>query len=462
MKHKLCKTYKEAVEYLYSLIASGTKYELKKISFMADLIIKQARLEQGPNFKTPPYIQIIGTNGKGSVSRMVSSGFMACGIKTGLFTSPHLTVVRERFAINNEPISEELFINAVNDIMPIVQACIEKKDIGCPSFFETVCAAGYSLFLKQGCKALVFEAGLGGRLDATSAFKSSVTVLTNIDYDHTKTLGSTLKSIALEKIGALSSPLICNDPRKYIRSLVKKAVNKMGQKYIKPDKSSLNLINQNRMTLPGDHQLENAVAAISVFKFLKKSFKCTENFINMIDLKKAAQGIEKTTWSGRLEQFLIKKDEANKIKKDVNVLLDCAHNKAGARALNKYLETIKNSYSAIHCIIGMLGDKDSDSLFSRVLPYAKTLVISKPKNWRSRDPLEQLPRAEKYMDKSKIEIISEVNEAFDHIIKRIKPNELLLICGSIYLVGEVRGYMLNIPMDPKVKFRPPQASILNN
>jgi dihydrofolate synthase/folylpolyglutamate synthase len=462
------KTYKESLDYLYSLIASGTKYELTKISCLLKLIA-QSLESHGPAYEKPLFIQVIGTNGKGSVSRMISSGLMAAGYKTGLFTSPHLTVVRERFAINNDTIDPELFARAVNDIKPFVQACINDPLTGCPSFFETICAAAYLMFIKQGCNALVFEAGLGGRLDATSAFNIDLTVLTNVDFDHTKTLGPTLKAIALEKTGALKSPLICNDPRPYVRRLLKNQAQQKKLPFICPKKSCLP---QNFQTLLlGCHQKENALTAYSAIKYLFQNNLCQINLHQNILrrnnpsgpkisekeknilLCRALEGIGKTTWPGRLEYIQFNGRQ---------ILLDCAHNSAGARVLEKFLKEKYKEHIRIHGIIGMLGDKDSETLFSKIVPLLTSLTISRPKNWRSKDPGLYAPLAEKYIHKSAVSIIPQVNQAFDMVIKKTGPKDLILICGSIYLVGEVRGHILNIPMDPKIKFRPPKAGILTD
>lgn len=434
--------YLEAVEFMYSLVRHGTKYGLANIRTLLEMA---GRLSETRNC-----VHVLGTNGKGSVSAMTGAALRRCGHRTGVFTSPHLTVMKERFAIDGDMVTDSVFASGVDWLRRLIEEFRLGPGHGeYPSFFESALALGLGLFNRAECDAMVLEAGLGGEFDATTACGTDVTVITNVALDHTKTLGPNLRAIAKAKGGAIRAgvPVVCNDPRPYVRKIISSMARERGAEYFSardirvrnvqdpdPFVNSFELPGMPEwgtvsLKLPGTHQIENARTSIAALACLKSKGMD-------IPPAMAAKGLSEAAWPGRLEI----------VSRDPMVLLDGAHNPAGADTLAEFLNRVRPFVRKVHCLMGVLGDKDSIGLFSRILPHVDTLHLSRPKNWRSVPPETHLGEALKFIPSTVC--IPEIGEAWQRVLALSERNDMILACGSLYLIGELRGIILGIPGDP--------------
>ncbi len=312
-------TYPESVQFLYSL-----GHEVKTIKLGLDRI--RAVLEAlGNPQRAYKVVHVAGTNGKGSVCSMIDAGLRAAGVRSGMFTSPHLTEPTERIQIDGMPVSAAEFERAFN----VVHETAEKLDLDVhPTYFETVTAMGFWLFRERRIETAVVEVGLGGRLDATNIVEPVLTVITPVDMDHQFYLGNTLPEIAGEKAGILKAgvPAIFGKQRPEAAQVLDARAKALGIAVTRNEDYELHDLEVtsrgstfNGITCPlaGEHQVDNAVTAVLALQALG------------ID----PHGIEDARWPGRIEHVTPNPD----------TILDGAHNPAGAHAFAKYLRRFYGS-----------------------------------------------------------------------------------------------------------------------
>lgn len=379
-------------------------------------------------------IHIAGTNGKGSCSHMLAAVLQACGYKTGLYTSPHLKDFRERIKINGEMISQEFVVEFTERLTPL----IEKIN---PSFFELTVGMAFEYFVKERVDVAVIETGLGGRLDSTNIITPELSVITNIGMDHMNILGNTLQLIAVEKGGIIKkhrtvvigessmetdevfleiaaerhAPIVFADKRHYVSDWHHK------DGYLVTDIVSAH--DQSRATfhldLPGYYQLKNIVTVLEAIHQLR-----SENFELPADKVAAAlQQVKKTTgFHGRWET----------IHQRPAVVLDVAHNEDGMKELVKQIEL--TDFRHLHFVIGMVKDKEIERVL-QLLPKEATYYFTRA----------QIPRAlpeETLYERGKAlglkgEHYPNVNIALKSALARASKEDLVLVCGSVFIVGEV-------------------------
>jgi dihydrofolate synthase/folylpolyglutamate synthase len=377
----LTKLSNKSLNQIFSVERKKKKFNLNKTSKFLDRI-------NHPE-KDLKAIHVAGTNGKGSVCAMLNAVLQEAGYKVGMYTSPHLVKINERFRINNKLISnKELtkFTKKVNQL--------QKQHKINLSFFETLTVIAYLYFKEKKVGFAILETGLGGRLDATNTCNPLLTIITNISLEHTDILGSTIQQIAKEKAGIIKNniPIITNaskQPLKIIKNIAK-------QKKAKLIKAKNNV----KTNLKGIFQIENAKTASTALKQLK---------IKQSAIKK---GLNKVKWPGRFEL-------KNKI------LLDCAHNPDGIKALMK---SIKNKNLTI--IFGAMRDKNIKEM-AKFLKYKK-IILTKIKIAKARTPKQM----KKYF---KNPILT--NNLKQAINEAKKYNNQILITGSIYLIGEAYSFL---------------------
>ena len=310
--------YPDSVQFLYSL---GNEIKTAKLGLERIRAVLSALGEPQRSFRS---VHVAGTNGKGSTCAMIDAGLRAAGVRTGLFTSPHLLEPTERIQVEGIPVSQAQFQRAFE----VVHETAEKLDLDChPTYFETVTAMAFWLFGELGVETAVIETGLGGRLDATNVIEPLVTVITPIDFDHEAYLGHTIEAIAGEKAGILKAgvPAVFARQRPEAMAVLQARAQALGLSVTRAEDfeirdldidargSRFNLSGR-ELTCPlaGEHQVDNAVTAVLALQ----------------ELSVDPEGIAETTWPGRLEF----------VSPNPDVLLDGAHNPAGARALRRYLE----------------------------------------------------------------------------------------------------------------------------
>lgn len=406
-------TYPESVQFLYSL---GN--EVKTIKLGLDRI--RAVLEAlGNPQRAYRIVHVAGTNGKGSVCAMIDAGLRAAGVRTGLFTSPHLIEPTERIQIDGLPATPVEFERAFN----VVHETAAKLDLDAhPTYFETVTAMALWFFRERRVDTAVIEVGLGGRLDATNIVEPALTVITPIDMDHQFYLGDTLPQIAAEKAGILKPgvPAIFAKQLPEAARVLDARAQELNIPVHRADNYELRDLDVtsrgshfNGITcpLPGEHQVGNAVTAILALQALGVP----------------PEGIEETRWPGRIEHVTPNPD----------TILDGAHNPAGAHALVKYLQRFYGS-KKIWMIFGAMRDKDVREVGEILWPVARELVFTAPTapGNRALEPETLRDLAGRGHTEPNIQA------AYDYTLKQITADDVIVITGSLYLIGEARQLFL--------------------
>lgn len=403
--------YETALNYLLNREKFGMKLGLKNIK---NLLNKLDNPQE--KFKT---IHVTGTNGKGSTCSFIFEVLKNQGYKVGLYTSPHLVNFRERIRINNDLISKDDIIKYVEIISPLVEN---------ETYFEVITALAFLYFKDKKIDFGVIEVGLGGRLDATNVIKPEVSVITKISLEHTLHLGNNIKKIAFEKSGIIKSnvPVVTGSSGETL-GVIRRISRKKNSKLYVVNKNYNNYVT----SLNGKYQKLNASIALKTLKILQKKGI-------VISEKSIIDGFFNANWPGRM-QFI-----------DDNFLVDCAHNPDGVIALCDSLDDlrIKNKIDEIILITGIMKDKDIEMMCKYFEKSVDEFIITKPKIQRSSDTIE----IKKFITKKNIEI-DEVSEAVIYGIKRRKElinlgkNILLVIAGSIFLVGEAFEYLQIKPFE---------------
>jgi len=381
-----------------------------------------------------PTIHIAGTNGKGSVSHMIAAVLQTAGYKTGLYTSPHLKDFRERIKVNGTVCSEEFVIRFTERISPLIES-IE------PSFFEITVAMALAYFAEQQVDIAVIEVGLGGRLDSTNIITPQLSIITNIGLDHTQMLGDTLDKIAFEKAGIIKEgvPAIIGEVHELTRPVFEQKAAEVNtqisfaqeQRFVTDwQYNHHHLIvtvadkrtderKSYELDLPGIYQTKNIITVLSAIHQLQS----IGYSIDQRQLQQALKQVKHLTGlHGRWE--LIAENPA--------VILDVAHNEDGIKQLVQQIELA--TYQDLHLIIGMVKDKDIDVVLS-LLPQAATYYFTRAQIPRA------LPEAELALKANAAGLqgkhYPEVNMALKEARTHAHKDDLILICGSVFLVAEV-------------------------
>ncbi len=400
--------YDKVIGYLYSL-------ERKKGSKLGLENIKKLLKKINNPEKSLKCIHVAGTNGKGSVCAMISSVLQEAGYKVGMYTSPHLEDFRDRFFINNKKISKKDVVRCFLKV---------KKFIDEQTFFEVITAMAF-LYFKGKVDFLVLEVGLGGRLDATNVVKPLVSVITNVDIEHTDFLGKSIEKIAYEKAGIIKEniPVVTaakGKPLLVIKKICKNRNSRLfiNKKYKKSNgKFDIGHYKNLKLNLNGNFQLENASITVTTIDVLNQYYK--------LKIKKIKNGLKKVKWAGRFE-FINK-----------NTLVDCAHNPAALKVLTKELKNLKKEkkFKKLILIIGILNDKDIKKMIKIIEPFSDKIILTKPETPRAEEPL----KIKKFIkNKNKIKKISkDVKKAVKYAEKIAEKGDLILVTGSCFVVGEV-------------------------
>jgi len=425
-------TYQQTLDYLLTKLPLFSRTGAAAYKKDITNTIKLCKAVGNPQnkFKT---IHIAGTNGKGSTSHMLAAVLQQSGYTTGLYTSPHLKDFRERIKVKGKMIEKDFVVSFVKKIKKI------SEEIS-PSFFELTVVMALEYFNEQKVDIAVIETGLGGRLDSTNVITPLLSIITNIGYDHMNILGATLEEIAFEKAGIIKQnvPVVIGEKQDITKNIfAEKAQNCNAPIFFAEDDFSVsnisasvitlqisvsdnnNLIKDFTLDLNGIYQQKNLLTVLAAIKILQQQgFNLEEKKI-----QEALLSVKKLTGlHGRWDV----------IHQKPMIVLDVAHNEDGIKQLLKQIETCV--HNKLHIVFGMVKDKDADKILS-LLPQNAMYYFTKAQIPRALAEDELKKRAKEY-NLTGI-AFSEVNSALKTATEKALPDDLIIVCGSVFVVGEV-------------------------
>ena len=420
--------------FLFSLERLGIKFGLENMRVLCAAL--------GHPERAFPSVIVAGTNGKGSVTAMVSTALHAAGHRVGRYTSPHLQRLEERFVIDEQEVGTGELGEAAAAVQETVeQLVLDGRLDAPPTFFECATAIAFELFRRQGVAIALLEVGLGGRLDATNIVSPTAAAITSIDFDHQALLGHSLEEIATEKAGIIKPgiPVVCGPlpaeadrvmvetcaarGAELIRALDRVAVQTraVGRDAVVSLRWPEGVLTNIRLGLPGRHQVANAAVALCLMEEVSR---------RGFELSTAARqtGLTRVRWPGRLEHRLWHGTE---------VLLDAAHNPAGARALARYLE--ETGWSGTTLVFGAMHDKDVGGMLAPLLVHAARVICTTAASPRALPADDLAALARRVSDgRPRIQSISDPAAALSAACAEAKH---VVVAGSIFLVGPLRGIL---------------------
>ena len=388
-------SYTEAIRWLYGTQTAGIKLGLENVRRLLGAL--------GNPHRQLACIHVAGTNGKGSVSAMLDSVGRAAGLRTGLYTSPHLVRFNERIQVSGQAITDDEVLAGLNVIREAIASC------GCtPTFFEITTALGFLHFVNQQVDLAIMETGLGGRLDATNLITPLVSVITSIDLDHQKILGDSRAKIAREKAGIIKPgvPVVSITQTADVREVIDEVAASLGS----PVTYTTEPIADLEIGLAGSHQRLNAAVARDALAVAKLG----------ISSNALKSGLKSVFWPGRFQAL------------GDRLTIDGAHNLAASQRL---VQTWRECYPGASptIVFGGLGDKDLDKMLSALAPIAARFFLVPVNNPRAEDPTNiRLPSG------SSGAVFPGVQEAVEAAKKLPEP---VLVTGSLFLAGEVLSWI---------------------
>lgn len=380
------------------------------------------------------FVHVAGTNGKGSVSATLRTVLSAAGFRTGLYTSPHLDCVRERFRIDEDFISEAEFARHAAAII----AVLGERQI---TYFEFTTALALLWFAEREVDVVILEVGLGGRLDATNVIAPLVSVITNIAMDHEAYLGTTLAEVASEKAGIVKPgvPVVSAARGREVLDVLKGTAARQGAPFLllgrdfaaeTAEDGSLRYRGLDgrelaglRLNLAGGFQGENTAVALAALEILEgRGFPVSEEALR--------SGLARVAWPGRLERVETR---------GRSWLLDGAHNPAGVEALGETLAGLPRRRLVV--VWAAMADKDLASTTARIAPAADVLILTNPATERAARP-EKLLAAVPAALRDKARCVPGVAAALDEAVRLSSAEDLLCVAGSLYLIGEARKLLV--------------------
>ena len=426
-------TYQQTIDYLFSRLpmysrigADAFKKDLTNTIRLCDFLDNPQK-----KFKS---VHVAGTNGKGSVSHMLAAILQTAGYRTGLYTSPHLKDFKERIKVNGEMANKEFIIDFTEKVKPL----IEELE---PSFFEITVAMAFKYFVEWQIDVAIIEVGLGGRFDSTNIITPELSVITNIGWDHMDMLGGTLEKIAFEKGGIIKQgiPVVIgemlaeaqpvfdqiakeNESPLFVASKKRHAVNWRWEKHeliVEVTEEHKTDHKVYHLDLPGIYQTQNLLTVLEAcYQLQQQGWKLDDEIIH-----KGLKHVKKiTALHGRWEI----------IHQSPMIVLDVAHNIDGIKQLTRQIEVTE--YNELHIIIGMVKDKEPEKILA-LLPKVAEYYFTKAQIPRAMREDELAKKAA--MAGLKGNTFSEVNNALKTALQYAHPDDLILICGSVFLVGEV-------------------------
>jgi dihydrofolate synthase / folylpolyglutamate synthase len=447
-------TYDEAVHALFSLgkeLASPRqpalsasqgarvqKFGLENISLLAEAL--------GRPHLAIPCAHIAGTNGKGSTAAMLESILRTAGMRTGLYTSPHLETIDERIRIDGENISNEDFTAAWTKIHSTIESLMATGKLAAhPTFFECITAMAFVTFASRNVQFAIYEVGLGGRFDATNILQPEIAIVTAVDFDHENYLGHSIELIAAEKAGIIKpgALVVSASERPEAREVIKKQSAEMHARLVEIDAAfqledlqnvggrysatAVATDSQKPLTLhlapalPGAFQIRNALTAATAATLL------AERGFPPINAATIERGIDSANWPGRLERLA----------EHPSLYVDGTHNPSGARELLKFWQ--ENFAAAkIFLVYGAMRDKAIDEIAGLLFPRAESVILTEPRQPRAISAPLLAEMAGHHAQK--IEIVRDPAAALERALALAQPDDAVFATGSLFLVGDLLSY----------------------
>lgn len=449
----MIKTYNEAVKFVESFIPTPKDKYLGRLAL--ERMKYLVKIAGNPQFRYPT-IHVGGTAGKGSTTTIIAS-ILGTKIRVGSNISPHLVEIKERIKINGVDISKYDFLNLMNQLVSFIEKMMHSK-YGRPSTFELITLGAFLYFLQRQVDVAVMEVGLGGRYDGTNVIKPGVVVLTNVGLDHTQALGNTIEKIAEDKVGIIKEGVVvvsgvkqksvvdivkakCKEKKANLYLLGKdfryeiKRISDRGSVFDYISKSGSDLEGVKGLTLKnlelsllGEHQVENAAIAIRAIE----CFNATMNnaTINETDIR---NGLKRAFIPGRMEIA----------RRNPLVILDGAHNPDKVKALVQAMQTIFPK-KKVKALVAIKKDKDAREILKKLLPICQNIIISA---FRLRGDIGEIasyaPESLRstiygFAKTMNVSIVPKAKHAYTKILKEANKDDIILVTGSLYLVGEIR------------------------
>ncbi len=426
--------YEEALAYLDELNTFGSKLGLSRIERLLELLGQPQN-----HYRT---VHVTGTNGKGSTSVMTAGILTHSGIRTGLYISPHLVSYTERMQVDGQPISEAEFADCLGAVKVFADQMVAEGEES-PTQFEVLTAAAFLFFAMRHVEYAVIEVGLGGLLDSTNVITPEVAVITNVTLEHADRCGGTLEGVAQHKAGIIKDgvPVVTAAVGKPLEILQQTAAAKNADIFVAGEdfhssflsfdgqcqllEFSSELLGVSRepyaLQMLGAHQIENSSLAVMTAQLLHQNDA-------RITPESIGQALELAQWPGRFERMDIGSQK---------IILDGAHNPAGMKALRASLEMYFPAEERVF-VLGILKDKDIDSMLDILLRPNDTVILTTPQSERASDP----DAVAKKVRAQHIEVHAENREAVERAMELANGERLLCVAGSLYLIGGVRQMLL--------------------
>jgi len=416
--------------YLARRVRFGIKFGLETMRALV--------AEMGHPERACPALLVAGTNGKGSVVAYCDAALRASGLRTGRYTSPHLVRVSERIAVDGREISGTDLEAAVGAVRDAADRLVRRGVLAAhPTFFEVLTAAAFAHFRRKRVDVAVLEVGLGGRLDATNVAEPIASAIVSVDLDHEVYLGRTIAAIAREKAGVMrrGRPTVVGPLAEEARRAVRERARATGARVVearrgarfRPADGALDLrtptaAHAGLRALPGAHQRDNLLVAVRLLEEARRSGL-------PVDLSKLPEASAATRWPGRLER----------IPGDPPLLLDGAHNPAGARALAAHLAGRGEPFVLL---FGAMADKDLRGLARELFPPASAIVLTRPRISRAAAPEEIARRAGRSAARARRQPSVARALALARRLARAEGQATtVVVAGSLYLVGAVKAIL---------------------
>ena len=429
-------TYEEAMEYIESVGRFGSNYGLRRTFRLLEIL--------GNPQEKLKLIHVAGTNGKGSTTAMITKMLRGLGYKIGMYTSPYLEEFEERIQINGVNIRKDTFVELLEEVKKAVDKVIE-ENYDHPTEFEILTALMFLYFYNERVDYGVIEVGIGGTMDSTNVLTPVISVITSISMDHMNILGDTIEEIAKQKGGIIKQniPVELYPQEKKVEEVISKIAKEKNSELhlVKNDSGKLIKINREKvyqevqvrgindiyninLPLLGEHQILNLTVAMNTVEILlnNENKYASKNLIE--------KSLEDVEWKGRLEV----------LHKEPFVVIDGAHNIDGIKSLRRNIEKYFK-YNNMYLLLGILADKQVGEMIKEITPMAKKIYALTPHSERAE--LSEDLRKEILKYNKNVVATENYEDALEEVITEAKKDDLILVSGSLYMIGDMRKIIRN-------------------